>query len=165
MRNVNADIILAAMNERGVDYLLIGGVNFMLRHEAVLTFDIDLWIEDTEANLARCEQALAALGAEWGESDETWQPVSQKQPGWLSRQMVYSLNSPHGAINIFRAVTGLPDWASSRKTAVREATGAGSVYYGISDRDMLACQFALEADLQKQYRIQSLQRHLGEANE
>jgi hypothetical protein len=53
--------------------------------------------------------------------------------------MVYSLNSPHGAIDIFRSVTGLPDWAASRQTAVREATGAGTIYYGISDQDMLAC--------------------------
>jgi hypothetical protein len=38
---MNIDRILAAFNEREVQYLLIGGVNFLLRHRPVTTFGQD----------------------------------------------------------------------------------------------------------------------------
>lgn len=101
---MNIDLILGTFNRHGVDYLLLGGMNFFLRHQQVLTFDIDLWIEDVPANLRRCEAALAALDAEWGITDADWGLVAQKPAGWLDRQHVYSLHSPHGAIDIFRSV-------------------------------------------------------------
>ena len=52
---MNVDRILAAMRDHSVRCLLIGGMNYLLRHEPVLTYDVDLWIEDTEANRRRCE--------------------------------------------------------------------------------------------------------------
>ena len=162
IENVNADKILATMNQFGVDYLLIGGMNFLLRHEPMLlTFDIDLWIDDTDDNRGRCEQALVALDAEWGESDATWEPVDKKPGGWLSRQGIFSLNSPHGAIDIFRQVQGLADWSQARSNARTESTTTGVNYYGISDEDMLQCQLALDPAAQKSSRIQMLSTKLG----
>jgi hypothetical protein len=38
---MNIDHILQTFNTCEVDYLLIGGMNFLLRHEPVLTYDID----------------------------------------------------------------------------------------------------------------------------
>lgn len=158
---MNADKILITMNQFGVEYLLFGGMNFLLRHEPrLLTFDIDLWINDTDQNRARCERALVALDAEWGETDTTWELVAKKPAGWLSRQSVFSLNSPHGAMDIFRSVSGLADWTSSKHAAFAEATGSGVPYFGISDEDMLRCQFALEPSVQKASRIQVLQQKL-----
>jgi hypothetical protein len=158
---MNADRILATMNQFGVAYLLIGGVNFMLRHEPILTFDMDLWIEDSDENRTRCEQALAALDAEWGETDADWGPVAKKSAGWLTRQAVFCLHSPVGAIDIFRRVHGLADWQSSFQRSVAEATSSGIGYHGISDSDMLLCQLALDASAQKASRIQTLQAKLG----
>src|SRR5688572_7621375 len=103
---MDTDKILATMNDCGVAYLLIGGVNFMLRHQPVLTFDVDLWIEDSGDNRLRCELALSALDAEWGETDATWERVGRKSRGWLSGQSVYCLHSPVGAIDIFCQVHG-----------------------------------------------------------
>jgi hypothetical protein len=81
---MNADQILTTMNQFGVAYLLIGGMNFLLRHEpSLLTYDVDLWIENTPENRKRCESALAALDAEWGATDADWGPVAQRQSGWL----------------------------------------------------------------------------------
>ena len=148
------------MNQWGVAYLLIGGMNFMLRHEPILTFDIDLWIEDTDENRAPCEAALAALDAEWGETDATWEPVANKAPGWLSRQAVFSLHSPHGAIDVFRYVQGLADWRAWWRTSLSEQTSGGVSYHGISDADMLRCQTALDPSSQKPSRIQTLQSKL-----
>jgi hypothetical protein len=55
---MNVDRILGTMQDHGVRCLLIGGMNYLLRHEPVLTYDVDLWIEDTAANRRRCEQAI-----------------------------------------------------------------------------------------------------------
>ena len=159
---MNVDKILATMDEFGVAYLLIGGMNFTLRHEpTLLTFDIDLWIDDTVENRRRCESALSALGAEWGATDADWGPVNNRPPGWLERQALFSLNTPFGALDIFRSVPGPSDWQSSFQAARHEQTVGGVNYHGLSDADMLRCQLALEPLLQKQSRVQKLQSLLG----
>jgi hypothetical protein len=159
---MNIDRILTGLNDHGVRYLLIGGMNYMLRHKPVLTYDVDVWIEDTPENRQRCEAALAALDAQWGSTDEDWGPVAHKSRGWLDQQSVYCLNSPHGAIDVFRSVLGLESWGGSFQNAVHEATSAGTSYSGLSDRDMLACQTALVEAAQKRDRIAALKEALGE---
>jgi hypothetical protein len=149
------------MNQHGVDFMLIGGMNFLLRHEPILTFDVDLWIEDSDENRRRCENALAALDAEWGATDKTFELVRNKSSGWLDQQQVFSLHSPHGSIDLFRSVQGMPDWSIARQRAIAEKTSTGVDYYGISDEDMLTCQLALDASLQKSTRIQKLKATLG----
>lgn len=157
---MDVDRILQAMNDFQVEYLLIGGMNYLLRHEPVLTFDVDLWIEDSEMNRCRCEQALASLAAQWGESEDDWGPVVQRPAGWLDRQAVFCLSSPHGAVDIFRRVAGLSDWSACRANAERDVTGAGTSYWGLSDEDMLRCQLALDEPYRKIQRIATLERVL-----
>lgn len=154
---MNVDRILGAFNKHEVAYLLIGGMNFLLRHKPVLTFDVDFWVEDTEPNLRRCESALAELDAEWGFTDEDWSRVAGRSTGWLSGQTVYCLNSPHGPIDIFRSVAGLPDWRQCQMRAISGATNAGTAYHGISDEDMLRCQLSLDPGSRKLDRITDLQ--------
>ena len=163
--DVNVDRILHALNDGQVSYLLIGGMNFLLRHKPVLTFDVDIWIEDNEPNRQRCERVLAQLDAEWGRSDQDWQPVSHRAPGWLAEQSVYCLTSPFGAIDIFRRVCGLSDWSISRAAARHERTASGVDYAGLSDEDMLKCQYALDRTLRKQDRIETLETAIREAAE
>jgi len=159
--HANIDQILETMNRFQVDYLLIGGMNFMLRHDpALLTYDVDLWIDDTAENRTRCEEALASLNAEWGPTEADWRMASQWPSGWLSRQSVYSLNSPHGAIDVFRFVPGLVDWHLSRQSSVSEQTAGGVSYCGVNDDDMLKCQLALDASARKPIRVQRLQDKL-----
>ncbi len=157
---MNVDHILDTFNREGVRYLLIGGMNFLLRHQPVLTFDVDLWIEDTSENRRRCEAALANLDAEWGRVDADWGPVADKASGWLDQQAVYCLNSPHGAIDIFRSVRGLSDWQTSLQSAIQEQTSTGTKYHGLGDADMLRCQLALDPAVQKQDRIRVLEQEL-----
>ena len=153
---MNVDRILETMNGHQVDYLLIGGMNFLLRHLPVLTFDVDLWIADTPENLRRTESALADLNAEWGPSDSEWRPVAQLPAGWLERQTVFCLTSPHGPIDIFRAVRGLPDRHAAAQRAISSETAAGARYRGLSDEDMLACQLALDEHERKPERVRFL---------
>ncbi len=157
---MNIDAIFAAMNQSDVHYLLIGGMNFMLRHRPLLTYDVDFWIEDTEENRRACEQALANLNAEWGSTEENWAPTSQLSAGWLEKQAIYCLNSPHGAIDIMRVVKGLDNWQESWRRGIDEKTGAGTRYRGLSDNDMLQCQLALSESQQKAERVRILREIL-----
>jgi hypothetical protein len=153
---LNVDHILTTFNDHGVKYMLIGGMNYAIRHAPYVTQDVDLWIEDSESNRTACEQALVSLNAEWGRTDEEWGPVATKSPGWLTRQGVFSVACPAGAIDIFRAVAGLGDWQVSYSQSISERTSLGTPYQGLSDADMLRCQLALDAALQKADRIQTL---------
>ncbi|MEI6514639.1 MAG: hypothetical protein WCO77_01565 [bacterium] len=157
---MNVDYILSVMNRHDVNYLLIGGMNFLLRHKPVMTYDVDFWIEDVEANRRACEQALSELNAEWGSTEGDWGKVAQLPVGWLARQSVYCLASPHGAIDVFRAVRGLSSWRDSDRTAISGKTADGFAYRGLSDEDMLACQLCLEPEIRKEDRIRELRKAL-----
>ena len=150
------------MNRNGVEYLLIGGVNFLIRHEPVMTFDIDLWIKDTDENRRSCERALVALDAAWGPTEQEWRQVAEKASGWLDNQPLFCLTSKHGAIDIFKAVLGLEGWDVCRRRAIGGCTAAGVSFFGLADQDMLASQEALDVDVRKQDRIRTLRRALGE---
>lgn len=157
---MDIDFILTTMNTCRVQYLLIGGMNFALRHKPYTTYDVDLWIADTDANITACEQALAMLSAEWGRADDDWGPTRDKPAGWLRRQGVFSLNTPHGPIDIFRSLPGLTAWEASFSESVLERTIAGTPYHGLSDADMLRSQLALDKTQQKADRIRILQQHI-----
>ena len=158
---MNVDQILDTMNRYEVEYLLIGGMNFLLRHEPVLTYDVDLWIDDTKKNRESCEKALRELHAEWGSSDDEWKPVTEFSQGWLKSQPVFCLTSPHGAIDIFRRLDGPKNWKDAANSAILEKTKSGIPYRGLSDEDMLKCQLALGAKDQKPDRIQKLSKAIA----
>lgn len=161
---MNVDHVLETFNRHRVAYILIGGMNFLLRHAPVLTFDVDFWIEDTPENLDRCEKALGELQAQWGESENDWGPVADRKPGWISSQPVFCLMTPQAPIDIFRRLRGLGPWASCRCRAQQRTTPAGTAYVGLSDEDMLKCQMALPEAEQKQDRIRILKKALEEAD-
>jgi hypothetical protein len=159
---MNIDHILETFNQQGVEYILLGGMNFLLRHKPVLTFDIDFWINDIPDNLARCEKALAALDASWGATDATWGKVALLAAGWLSSQIMFCTMSPHGAIDVFRSIKGLDCWEKCAGSAVKEKTAAGIEYLGLSDEDMLKCQYALDESQRKLDRIKTLEESEGQ---
>lgn len=158
---MNIDHILKTMNDAGVKYLVVGGVNFLLRHQPVLTFDIDLWILDSKQNRAKCQKALALLGAEWGADLELWAPVRNLKGDWLAGQSVYCLTSRYGSIDIFRHVNGLADWRKSLRSSVKVKTTGGVIFRGISDGDMLKCQMSLDESQRKLDRIRYLRNIIG----
>lgn len=162
---MNVDQVLDTLNRHQVEYLLMGGMNFLLRHQPVLTFDVDVWIEDTEENRARCETALGELGAEWGRTDADWGPVANMAPGWLSQQGVFSVNCAAAPIDIFRSVEGLASWKESRINALPGKTQHGTSFFGLSDEDMLKCQLALDEGVRRQDRVRYLENVLQNQGE
>ncbi len=154
---MNVDRILDEMNRHQAVCLLIGGMNFLLNHKPVLTYDVDLWILDTAENRAKVHQALRALESAWGATEDTWGPLPE-EADWLEQQPVYCLTSPFGAIDIFREVLGLENrFQECWDAAGRKATASGIPYLSLSDRHMLLCQRALPVALQNQERIRILE--------
>jgi hypothetical protein len=162
---MDTDTILQTLWDHRVDYLLIGGVNFMLRHKPVLTLDIDLWVNRAEENLIRLTAALQALGAEWGPNERNWSPIATDIT-WWKRQNIYCLTSRHGAIDVFFEVTGLEgQFGACKQVSVACRTPNGTPYQALSDAHMLRCQEALRPEDQKLDRIAFLQRALAKTTE
>ncbi len=153
---MNVDAILATLHEDRVEYLLIGGMNFLLRHAPELTFDVDIWVRDQPANLAALNRALRKLEAAWGPTETAWAPVPEDWR-WLQRQACYCLTTSQGALDVFREVLGLEGRFEACRTAgLASATAAGVPFIGLNDRDMLRCQEALPPDQRKPRRIELL---------
>lgn len=158
---MNVDRILEALNHREVDYLLIGGINFLLRHKPLLTYDVDVWVRDDAANLASLNRALKALGAGWGKTEKTWGVVPD-DPSWLRQQGVFCLTTDQGALDIFREVLGLEGrYDECKREAGKEFTASGVAYLGLSDRHMLLAEQALDPGNQRTDRIETLKEAIA----
>lgn len=157
---MNVDQILETLSRHQVDYLLIGGMNFLLRHQGPVTYDVDVWIDDTDENRERCERALAELGAEWGRTEADWAPVARSSPGWLARQGMFCLHTTAGAVDVFRSLEGPSSWAEAKRRAVRVTVAAGIECDALCDADMLACQLALPEGQRRQDRLDRLRQSL-----
>jgi hypothetical protein len=160
---MNVDEILRTLNQEQVDFLLIGGMNFLLRHMPELTWDVDIWVKDDAENLARLNRALALLGSGWGRTETEWGPVPAESH-WLRTQEVFCLTTTHGALDVFRDVRGLEGrYLDCQGRGVRARTAGGIQFTGLSDEDMLACQEALPAEERKERRIQVLREAIQRA--
>jgi hypothetical protein len=158
---MNPGAIFQALNNAGVDWMLIGGVNFLLRHEPRLTFDTDVWVRDDRSNLVRLNKALRLMGAAWGPSPESWAPIGESA-GWLETQSLFCLTTPHGALDVFRTVRGLEGGYDACRARAEACTlPDGTRYLSLSDADMLACQLALEPSDRAPGRVDALRRALG----
>ena len=160
---MNVDEILRALNGEQVDYLLIGGINFLLRHLPELTYDVDIWVRNDAANLERLNRALRRLGAEWGRTEAEWHLVPEDWR-WLEGQCLFCLTTKHGALDVFRDVRGLEGrYAESRDRGAPSATGTGVKFIALSDEDMLACQEALPPGERKLRRMDVLREAIWRA--
>lgn len=153
---MNVELILKTLNCHQVDCLLIGGMNFLLNHSGPHTYDVDFFVRDSAPNLSQLNSALQELTCEWGPNETSWRPVPEN-PDWLLKQNVFCLTSPHGAIDIFRAVKGLEDgFDACLARAAKRSMPDGEAYLGLSDYDMLRCQEALPETAQKTARMAAL---------
>ena len=158
---MNVDEILKALNEEQVDYLLIGGMNFLLRHSPELTFDVDVWVRDEAVNLERVNRALQRLGAEWGASDKNWREIPSDWR-WLQRQGCFCMTTTNGALDVFRDVRGLEGrYNECSGAAVPSVTTRGVKFMALSDEHMLACQQALPENERKAKRVEILTRAIA----
>ena len=162
MNELDCARLLQSLNKNSVRFILIGGMNYFLRYRPVTTQDIDIWIEPTVENTARCESALNEIDAEWGKGDEDLGPTRLKPVGWLRSQAVYCLLTKCGFVDIFRSVVGLANFEDSWDRAEIATMADGIVFHSLCARVMIDCQLALPETSRKQDRINHLKGLLGE---
>lgn len=162
---MNIDRVLQSLAKNEVDYLLIGGVNFLLRHAPEITYDIDVWIADNPKNLERTVTFLKSINAEWGATEDDWKPVPDTTT-WLTLQPVFCLTSPIAAIDIFREVKGLEKrYDVCKAAAIAAETASGVPFWALSDQHMLEAQLALPVNQQKSQRIEALNKAIKNASD
>jgi hypothetical protein len=157
---MNVDSILSTFNECGADYILIGGMNFFLVHQPVVTMDVDLWIADNDGNYRAVHRALVSLGAEisFDAKGDAWRQLqADESPLWLRRQAVFCLFTPHGPLDIFRHVPGLEDgFEALRDQCPIRHTPSAIPFRSLSDELMIRCQLALPEPIRKIDRMRAL---------
>ena len=152
--------MLETLNEQRVNYLLIGGMNFLIRHAPERTFDLDVWVADEPANLEALNRALRQLGAAWGPTEAAWGPIPDDWR-WLRRQPCFCLTTAHGALDVFLEVLGLEGrFAACRAAGIPTITASGVRFIGLNDQDMLRCQEALPPTQRKAHRMEVLRAAL-----
>jgi|LakMenEpi03Aug12_release.lakeMendotaPanAssembly.Ray.scaffolds.fasta_scaffold02852_5 hypothetical protein len=152
--------VLQVLQDHQLRFLLIGGLNYFLAHQAVATQDIDIFIEDNLENNDICESALVELQAEWGKTDADWGPVSEKMPGWMESQSIYCMLTKHGPIDVFRTVPGIESFEQAwQRSVVLELSDSLRVRL-LSAQDLLDCQLAIPEACRRLDRIVYLKKIL-----
>ncbi len=158
--NLNFRGIFSALNEAGVRWLLVGGMNVFLQHGEYLTQDVDVYVDDSSSNLTAVNRALQKMKATWGPTETTWGPVPD-DPKWLLRQRVVCVITEHGFLDVFTKLPGINESFQSVWDRAFAGTISTVSFRGLNDADMLACQLALPEPEQKLDRIRLLQRALA----
>lgn len=160
MADLEFQRLFQILNENGVRFILIGGMNYFLRFRPVTTQDIDIWISPTAENMRRCEKAMIAVEAEWGRTDDEWGAVADKPNGWLMSQSVFCLLTNCGLVDIFTSVAGLPDFETSWNRSETSSAGQETTFRSLSALDMLACQLAIPEENRRHERVAHLRKIL-----
>ncbi len=160
MSDLEFQRLFQVLNDHGVQFILIGGMNYFLRFRPVTTQDIDIWISPVKENVLRCEQAMAAIEAQWGRTDDDWGATAEKPSGWLLSQCVFCLLTNCGLVDIFTAVVGLPDFEACWERGETIAVSGNTTFRSLSAMDMLACQLAIPEENRRHERVAHLRKIL-----
>lgn len=124
--------ILAVLAERGVDFVLVGGLAVQAHGHMRTTFDIDIRPEPSHENLERLAAALNELhalvlnpGSEALEIDATMLP----------RATLWQFDTDHGAIDVLHDAPGSPPYDQLRRNAL--AIDLGEFEVAVAGRDDL----------------------------
>ena len=121
--------VLQALNDAGVEYVIVGGVATVLHGHARLTTDIDLVIDLERSNVERAVDVLTKLGLKPRlpvDPKQFADPVVRKE--WVEQRgmMVFSMFDPSNAtvgVDIF--ADGKQDFQKLRQRSVmKKITGA-----------------------------------------
>lgn len=110
--------ILAALNEHGVQYVVVGGFAVAAHGVVRATADLDLVVQLEWENAASLAAALTAIGAR--DLDDSRSAISQ---GSLIRRADRRLRTQHGEVHLLNEVDGVPRYEELVPAAVIELGG------------------------------------------
>jgi Nucleotidyl transferase AbiEii toxin, Type IV TA system len=136
---LSADEILRRLVERGVDFVVIGGIAAVLHGSARNTFDLDICFATDDANLAALGDVLTALGARLKGADEEVPFVADVRT--LRNVGLLTLVTSLGELDVLSRPPGAPTYRELRSNADRYDLGAFNVSVASID-DLIAMKQA-----------------------
>lgn len=111
--------LVSALQEHGVEFVVIGGFSLAAHGVVRATKDIDIVPDPSEANLARLAVALKDLGAEvdFGDLDPSELGIELDVEG-LSHGGNWVLHTRFGRLDVMQDVPGVRGYGQLRATAV-----------------------------------------------
>ena len=122
---LRADEILRRLVERGVDFVVIGGIAAVLHGSARTTFDLDISFATDDANLAALGDVLTALSARLKGVDDELPFVPDART--LRRVELLTLVTSLGELDVLSGPPGAPHYAELRRNADRYDLGGFNV--------------------------------------
>lgn len=136
---LSADEILRRLVERGVDFVVIGGIAAVLHGSARNTFDLDICFATDDVNLTALGDVLTALGARLKGVDEN---VPFVPDGRTLRQVeLLTLVTSLGELDVLTKPAGAPTYRDLRRNADRYDLGGFNVSVA-SINDLIAMKQA-----------------------
>lgn len=129
---LDAEQILQALAEYGVDYVIIGGLAVQTHGHVRTTVDIDVFPQPEQPNLVRLAEALNALG---GQVLNPGYENSEITAAMLPRATLWQFTTAHGAIDVLHDAPGAPPYEELRKRALE--IQLGDLKLAVASRDDL----------------------------
>ena len=136
---LRADEILRRLVERGVDFVVIGGIAAVIQGSARNTFDLDICLATEDANLAALGDVLTALGARLKGVDEDVPFVPDART--LRQVELLTLVTSLGELDVLGRPPGAPPYRDLRRHADRYDLGGFNVSVASVD-DLIAMKQA-----------------------
>jgi hypothetical protein len=136
---LSADEILRRLVERGVDFVVIGGIAGVLHGSARNTFDLDICFATDDANLAALGDVLTDLGARLKGVDEDVPFVPDART--LQGVELLTLVTLLGELDLLSRPPGAPAYRALRRNADRYDLGGFNVLVASID-DLIAMKQA-----------------------
>lgn len=110
--------LVAALNGRGVRYVVIGGLAATIHGSPYVTTDLDITPAEDEDNLARLSAALHDLDARVRTEGEADGVVLDHDGASLARSPIWNLVTEHGALDIAFVPAGTSGFTDLDRDAV-----------------------------------------------
>jgi predicted nucleotidyltransferase len=134
-RPLRADRILRRLVQRGVDFVVIGGIASVLHGSPRNTFDLDICFATDEANLTALGDVLRDLQARLRGVDEDLPFVPDERT--LAKVDLVTLVTRFGELDVIARPAGAPRYEQLRRRAERYDLGGFSVLVASID-DLIA---------------------------
>jgi hypothetical protein len=135
MAEFDVEHLLARLTERGIDFVVVGGIAATLLGSARDTFDLDICPATDEANLEALGALLVDLGARLRGVEKSVPFVPDGRA--LAKVEILTLETPAGPLDLLIRPSGAPPYERLRRRAERKDLGGFQVLVASLD-DLVA---------------------------